>query len=383
MKVHPRFPPRASRALHVAGWWLWLLLAVALLAGCMLQPSADPDPAQVAQAIRARYEAALPQLPQDKQRHYAQRLYRITGDARYVPANRAHGQVLRERIGAEIRALDTPGHAQQQALELVATYPVRTERQRQRKRMLAQWGEIIYAESLAFDLVQAQSYGLLNERDLPGHARALAYLRGVDFRSFLTDADVLASYAAQVANLAWFLHELGVADLRQDVVAAFRQLYPPQRDPSLSQAEYRNKIYGMTHLVIAASNYYQRPVPAQPFAWVLDEFAAGLDQILARTKEDIYIEVGISFLLAGQAQHPAVQRLREAAIRAWDPAAGIIPAEDGGTDLVTGEHRNVLAIMLLAWPQRLHAGPLLAPPPGSAGASAHKDPVAAIMARHE
>lgn len=360
MKAHPCPLPQAPCFLRTAGWLPWLPLVVLLLASCMLQPSSPlPDHAQVAQAIRARYEAALPELPQDAQRHYAQRLYRITGDARYVPANRAHGQLLQERLGAQIRALGTPGHADRQALALVADYPVRTERQRQRKRMLARWGQIIYAEALAFDLVQARSYGLLNEQDLPGHARALAYLAGVDFRSFLIDPEVLAVYAAQAANLAWYLHDLGVAELRQDAVAAFRQQYPPERDRLLSQAEYRNKIYGMTHFVIAASTYYQRPVSAAEFGWVLDEFAANLDPILARTKADVTIEVGICFLLAGQVRHPAVQRLRDAVAGAWDPAVGIIPSEHGSTDLVTGEHRNVLAIMLLAWPDRLHPGPVL------------------------
>lgn len=175
----------------------------------------------------------------------------------------------------------------------------------------------------------------------------------------MLDPEVLALYAAQVANLVYYLHGLGVTDLRQDVMAAFREQYPPHRDRMLPDEEYRNKIYGMTHFVIAASDYYQKPVSAHTFRWVLDEFAASLDQILARTKEDIYTEVGISFLLAGETNHPAVSRLRDALLEAWNPQARIVPSEQGDTDLVAGEHRNVLAIMLLAWPDRLHPGPLL------------------------
>lgn len=343
----------------------WLMVALLSLAGCSLQQrdfqqsEQGLDQAAVAGAIRENYEAALPDLPRSKQRHYAQRLYRITGDARYLPLNRDYGHRLVGRIREEIKALDTPGHAERRAREKVAAYPTGSEKQRRRKRMLAEWGEIAYAKSLAFDLTQAKYHGLLNEADLPGHQRALDYLASVDFRTFLLDSDVMAVYAAQVANLVYYLEDLGVTDLREEVITAFRHQYPPRRDPGLSTAEYRNKIYGMTHFVIAASDYYQQPVSAEEFRWVLDEFAASLDRILADTKEDIYTEVGISFLLAGEEDHPAVTRLQDALVEAYDPGARMVPSEQGGTDLASGEHRNVLAIMLLDWPETLYTGPAI------------------------
>lgn len=349
-----------------------VLLRLALLATLFVLPACtaparlaapqvqDAAPhAQVALAIRTHYDGLLPTLPPNAQRHYAQRLYRITGASRYLPFVQAHAQRLLEHLASEIQGQGIPGRVQNRTDELLAAYPLRTERQGRRKAMLSRWGEIIYAESIASDLVQIKSYGLLDEPHLPGHQALLDYLAGVDFRSFLTDPAVLSIYAAQAANLAAYLQELGVVDLRAETVAAFRSLYPPWRDAQLSTAEYRNKIYGVTHFVIAASNYYQRSVPAEEFDWVLDEFAAAVDEVLKRTKEDIYTEVGISFLLTGQPLHPALRRLQDALAHAYDPAVQMIPGEDGNTDLVRGEHRNVLAIMLLDWPGRLHPGPLL------------------------
>jgi len=35
----------------------------------------------------------------------------------------------------------------------------------------------------------------------------------------------------------------------------------------------------------------------------------------------------------------------------------MIPSPDGSTDLERGEHRNVLAIMVLGWQGRLYPGP--------------------------
>ncbi|WP_244272240.1 DUF3541 domain-containing protein [Halomonas aestuarii] len=339
---------------------VWLLAALLALGGCAL-PTRDQALGyrDVARSIQERYEEALPDLPLSKQRHYAQRLYRLTGEERYLPLNRAYGRQLVSDLREEIDALADPDHAARRAREQVAAYPEGSAKQRRRKRMLGEWGEIAYAKGLAFDLTQAKYHGLLNEADLPGYHRALDYLAGVDFRTFVLDPEVMAVYAAQVANLVYYLEDLGVADLREEATAAFRRQYPPARDPRLSTAEYRNKIYGMTHFVIAASDYYQKPVEAENFRWVLDQFAAGLERILVDTKEDIYTEVGISFLLAGEEEHPAVRRLRDALLEAYDPVARMVPSEQGGTNLARGEHRNVLAIMLLDWPDRLYPGPKL------------------------
>jgi hypothetical protein len=67
------------RAAHLR--WSWLFLLV-LLTGCaaLATESAEQRHERAGLAIQAVYEDALPTLPADKQRHYAQRLYRLTGE---------------------------------------------------------------------------------------------------------------------------------------------------------------------------------------------------------------------------------------------------------------------------------------------------------------
>ncbi|OBX37954.1 hypothetical protein A8U91_02333 [Halomonas elongata] len=349
---------KATARFRVA--WLWGLVLCLGLAGCALDARQDEARhTAVAAEIRQHYERILPDLPVDDRRHYAQRLYRLTGAPRYLPPNRAYADRLIAELREEIEGLARSEIVAARAEAAVTDYPERTAKQQRRKRMLADWREVAYAKGLAFRLTQASYHGLLNETDLPGYRRALRYLESVDFQAFVTDPQVMEVYAAQVANLVYYLHELGVADLREAAIEAFRAHYPPERDATLSRASYRNKIYGMTHFVIAASGYYQRPVSAEEFDWILDYFATHLDRILVETKADIYTEVGISFLLAGREADPAVRRLRDALLAAYDPEARMVPAENGSLDPAYGEHRNVLAIMLLDWPERLYPGPEL------------------------
>ncbi|MCE8017779.1 DUF3541 domain-containing protein [Halomonas sp. MCCC 1A17488] len=337
------------------GRWPVLLL-VAWLAGCALEASSPTDAYRASgQAIQAVYEAALPQLPLDKQRHYAQRLYRISGEPRYLPPLEAHGRRLLVQLERDIAGLERPGFAAARARQIVADYPQRTAKQRARQVMLAEWGEIAFARQLLFRLVQADYYGLLEA--IPDHQRALDYLGSLAWQRFLTDPEVVRLYTAQVANQAWFLHQLEVVDLRPAVREAFLSVFPAQSVADLEQADYRNRLYGMTHIVIADSRYYQRWVPAERHAWILEALAAEIERILDQATEDIQAEVALVFLLTGNEGHPVVARIRQRLAEAVDPRAGIIPSPRGEIDLARGEHRNVLALMVLTWPGRLHPGP--------------------------
>lgn len=60
-------------------------------------------------------------------------------------------------------------------------------------------------------------------------------------------------------------------------------------------------------------------------------------------------EVGIAFLLAGLEDDPVVLKTRQFIQAAVDKERGLIPSTSGDFDLSLGEHRNVLAIMLLDW----------------------------------
>jgi hypothetical protein len=351
------------RLLALVGLW-WLLA----LAGCAATEPHDARDVQrdAGLAIQAVYERALPTLSEDKQRHFAQRLYRLTGEPRWLALNRAYGERLVARLEADIAGLAEPGYAAARSRAIVADYPQRTAKQRARRAMLAEWGEVAFARGLLFRLVQAEYHGLLP--DIPGHELALDALAGVDWRRFLTDPAVLGIYAAQVANQVHFLHQLGVMDLRREVEAAFRRYYPPERVAGLDDAEYRNWLYGLTHFVIAGSHYYQREVDPEAYAWVLAALERETGGILARATADIQAEVALAFLLAGREDHPLVGRVREALVASVDPASGIIPSPSGDAGLSVGEHRNVLAIMVLRWPGRLHPGPDLSA--GAGGRSA-------------
>ncbi|MBT2979869.1 DUF3541 domain-containing protein, partial [Vibrio anguillarum] len=103
---------------------------------------------------------------------------------------------------------------------------------------------------------------------------------------------------------------------------SFRKTYPDSADKALSTQQYGNKLYGMTHIIFADSEYYQNPIKEQQHQWIFDYFRNNIDTILLRAKEDVVAEVGITFLLAGLEKDPVVEKTRLAIQQAIDKKKG-------------------------------------------------------------
>ena len=168
---------------------------------------------------------------------------------------------------------------------------------------------------------------------------------------------MIKSWAAQLINYVYWAKQLGVGDYLASYKQAFIEVYPNDKDDELNKKQFRNKLYGMTHFIFAASEYYQHEVDAKEFAWILTYFEDNIDRILKDATDDIIAEVGISFHLAGKSDNKVVPLTQTHIVEAYDPQEQFILSPMGNPDMVMGEHRNVLAMMLLDWPKQLHQGP--------------------------
>nr|WP_269809274.1 DUF3541 domain-containing protein [Enterovibrio nigricans] len=106
--------------------------------------------------------------------------------------------------------------------------------------------------------------------------------------------------------------------------------YPDEKDPMLSTQQYNNKLYGMTHIILAASEYYRKPVSEDNFQWIYDYFRQHFNTIAARSKPDVIAEIGITFLLAGLDNDPVVKKSQHIIRAAIDREKGMIPSVSGG-----------------------------------------------------
>ncbi|MCX2758084.1 DUF3541 domain-containing protein [Vibrio sp. Sgm 22] len=304
---------------------------------------------QSADLIRTTYESQLYTLPAFKEGHYGLRMYRQTLDDKYSAAVWSD----MARVASKLSTLSNDVQTMEQIVlyseKRVASYiGDNDERSVRRYNITKHMPEYLYlGVDLLGSMARANEYGLEHKND----AKLREIIRRYDFSRYVTNEDMVKAWAAQLANQVYWLRQLGEQDVVDEFVDTFKKAYPDDDDKKLSSQQYGNKIYGMTHVIFGDSEYYQHQVSEQDHQWIYDYFRENIDTILLRAKEDVIAEVGLTFLLAGLEDDPVVEKTRFAIQDSIDETQGMIPSITGDFDLEYGEHRNVLAIMLLDWQQ--------------------------------
>jgi len=309
---------------------------------------------QVYQGIKANLETNLYSLPPRVQGHYAIRQFRMTGETQYANGSLIDLLTITERQAYYSCNLDKPGFIKSESQIKMAKLG-QGPRAKARKHAIAPYPNFILYSELINDANRVDEFGFTG----PCHDLMIKTLKNANLAPALTDKKMIKAWAAQLINYVYWAKQLGVGDYYDAYKTAFINTYPNSEDDKLEKSQFKNKIYGMTHFIFAASEYYQHSVDSKEFQWILDYFEHNIERILTDTTEDIITEVGISFLITGNGSNPVVDKVEQHVIAAYDPNAMMIPSPHGTTELASGEHRNVLAMMLLDWPETLHKGPYL------------------------
>jgi len=321
----------------------------------------SPNPAEAADRIRTAYETRLFQLSPRIQSHFAVRLYRVTGDPKYLNAIAFQSLILRHSFLKAIEQLDAnhlepaefqDGDSEDSDKSISAKIVKRRE-------IMKDFQEFLYPKKLLFLVYQLSYLGMQEGSLAVPFEKALDYLREVPFERFLLNEEVLRYNSAQAVNAIYYLKILGIRDFEQEAAALFQKILAEELNAETDPVSFENKIYGLTHFMIAASNYYQEFVSAKQFEWILDYFRENLAAILNNTKPDVIAEVGLCFKLAGLSKNPAVEKVQKSILSFIDPNTGVIPPSYKEFDWQGSEHRNVVAFLLLTDFDRFFPGPKL------------------------
>ncbi|MEZ9230991.1 DUF3541 domain-containing protein [Vibrio amylolyticus] len=302
-----------------------------------------------ANLLKNTYETQLYTLSAFKEGHYGLRMFRQTLDAKYSAAIWSD----MARVASQLNKFSQEVYSKEDILlysqkRLLSYHQKNDERSVRRYAITLHHPEYLYlGVDLLGSMARANEYGLKHRED----QKLRDVLRGYDFETYVTNPDMIRAWAAQLANQVYWLRQLQEQDVVDSFTKTFQATYPDSLDKKLSTQQFGNKVYGMTHIIFADSQYYQKPVSEASHQWIYDYFRKNIDTILIRAKEDVIAEVGIAFLLAGLEDDPVVEKTRLAIQKSIDKEKGMIPSITGDFDLSYGEHRNVLAIMLLDWQQ--------------------------------
>lgn len=234
---------------------------------------------------------------------------------------------------------------QEYALQLNAKYKGSTTKKRLRKACLEKYPMYnLIANKVLRNVLRLQELGLYHSE----HDHFVALLQSYDFKSVFTDSDMIRAWGAQLANQVYWLYQLDLGDYREDFRKSVNEVYPAAMDDSLSKQQFENKIYTLTHIIIAASAYYSHTLDYSEYSDIVDYFRVEVNTIIDRCKEDVIIETGLSLLLVDDA-FPEIAQIRDHIVSKIDPEAEMILSVSGSDDIPLGEHRNIIAVLLLDW----------------------------------
>lgn len=347
-----------------------LLAAIAcacvLLAGCTteesvthLTPYNGENAGQLANTIRQTYETRFSELEQKAQAHFAVRIFRATGSSPNLEAVTVDMGRWIYDLEQRLDSLKYEGYLERRSSTEHARRREISTVLRTRKEMFATRKDMIFHRRVLYITQKIRDFGLHEGRFRPLYDAACDHLRNANFAEFLLDAEVIRTYAGQTSNLVYWLRRVGVLDIEAEYIRAFQDVFMNSADDKIEAADYQNKLYGLTHIIIGDSNYYERIVSAEKHAWILDYFDRHILEILSWSKPDIIAEIALCFRLCGQRNHRVVRMAEEYLAKAFDPALGYIPSGGESIDFNISEHRNAVAYMVLADWDNLREGPFL------------------------
>lgn|GEM_PF-818068 len=322
-------------------------------------PYDDGQANVIAQRIRNTYEGRFLELDQSAQAHFAIRTFRATGESSQLDAVRVDMARMVHDLDQTLDSLEVKGYLERRSDLAHAQKRDVTPVLRARKNMFASRKEMLVHRQILYSASKLKDSGLHKGEFRDEYEGARRHLQQVDFAAFLLDPEVIRHYAAQTSNLVFWLQGIKVVDLEDEYTHAFQSVFMSGEDTELSEADYQNKLYGLTHFIIGDSRYYQRMVSAKKHKWILDYFDRHILEILTWSKPDILAEIGLCFRLCGLSEHRVVKLVQEYLSESYDSSLGFIPSQTGSTDINLSEHRNAVAYLVLSDWESLHQGPIL------------------------
>jgi len=313
------------------------------------------DYSEVAQKITRTFESQLFSFDLKHQAHFATRMWRISGEEKYCLPIFFNFQLRTLKMAEAISGWKRKSSQKKIEVEMLERWEPSSKRGIQKKEMYQRNPDLYFYTRLIHYLFLLKSFGLEREPLSELYSQNIRYLQKIDLFKLVTQPDFIRFDPSIVVNTVYYLQYLGVANLESKFKPLFLQFW--QGEKAKEEDAYKSKIYGFTHLVIAASYFYQRFASADDFSWVLSFFEKNIDEIMKRTNPDIVGEVGLCFKLvkkSSQAEKEAKKHL----ISKFGPRLGYVPGE-GEKGIEKAEHRNIVAILLLSDYSRLYPGPNL------------------------
>jgi hypothetical protein len=332
-----------------------LFVLLTLTPGLLASSSID-----VADSIEKKFDSNMFKMKAIHQSHYAVRMYRLSGNKDYLQPIINFQFIESIQLSNLLNQIKTtPLYFNAKRVFWPKNY-TDLPKEKKRQLLLEQSPGIENYLRVLQILDHAHQLNLLYSQLYPHSTEAIKLITDAlpALRAFLLNPEGIKIASAQFVNYVYLLKRLGLLDIEKEYLQAFQNVFMNIGDEIDTDEPFTDKIYGMTHIILSESAYYQQEVSYEKLKWIYAYFDAHIDAILARTKTDVIAEVGICYFLADKtADESIINKIKLYMIKEFDPVSQQMPSYEGKNDIDRSEHRNVLSLMFLRWSKKLYPGP--------------------------
>lgn len=313
----------------------------------------------LAEKILQQYEQNILLLPQKNIGHFFERAYRMTGDKKYITILSQYFYI--KQVPVLTKKLPTLRNFVNNniAIELDGVFPKNNSRQRNRYSIYEQNPHIPFFNSLILDLFFINSVGLRTSCCIDSYAEIFDLLKKIDFDEMYYNENTIINVSSFAINSVIFLDHLGLNQnsLKDRVIELIKNYYFDENlilQHDLDKWEYYTFIYNLTHIIIAESHFYEKPV--NNHLWIIEYFAKNIQEIIQNTNMDILSEVGLCIKLTKQEKQyeTTLKEIKEHILKNYDIEEMMTAA-----NITDKEHTNSIIMLLFFQNNKWHQGPNL------------------------
>lgn len=311
--------------------------------------------ANIGDQILKEYQSKFYTLPVTHQEHFAMRMYALTGNEEYINPIINYLYILGGRYRYLYKNLQNEIVIETENKRLLSIAEGDTEKTKKRIKESLKYPKIAYYLSLLIMTNKIYFYHMEETPLFPDTIKVINFLKTKKnyFKKYILDKENIKIYGAQLINYVYYLYDFGIIDLRASYMQNFREVFADHQDSQLNDMDYSAKIYGMTHFILSESRYYQKPFDPNQFNWINTYLKTHIDEIISRTEYDVVAEVGVCLMLIQDNDFKIINKIKSYLETIYNKNYHMLPNKENSFDLVKGEHRNILTIMLFNWPNKL------------------------------
>jgi len=309
--------------------------------------------------ILNRYKEKQTILPPEILGHFFQRAYRLTGNDACIPPLAQYYYDTRIPIVQKGLGLLQDYVEHDINFPLNHNHPTNNKRKIDRYTLYQKCPEIAFFDEFLINLFYLTSTQLCTSLAENTCKRSIALLQQIDFEKIYYNKEVMLKDNSFMINSIFFINYLKLNNphIRTKVVNLVKDYYLNEHyclQQDLKMWEYHSFIYSLTHIVIAASHFYEKDI--SQYAWIPHYFAENIDEIIARTKIDILAEVGLSIKLSKQQERysVAIRKINDHIINHYNFDRMLTPKY-----LIKKEHSNSIIMLLFYNNDQWYPGPNL------------------------